>query len=81
VTTNAVHIISVGPVYGSRDSFLTAVVLCGVLSGTVFSHYLLMSVTVTLLISPQFWVTYSDYAQSLINKPVTYMMQTSLYTT
>jgi len=42
------------------------VVLPGILPDTVYNHFLIFSVAMTLLISPEFCVTYSDYADSLI---------------
>ena len=42
------------------------VVLSGVLSDAVYNHFLLLSVGITLLVSPKFCGPYADYAHSLL---------------
>ena len=42
------------------------VLLCGVLSEVVYNHFLLLSVGITLLVSPKFCGPYADYAHSLL---------------
>jgi len=42
------------------------VVLFGVLSDVVYNHFMLLSVGITLLISPKYCSTYADYAHSLL---------------